>query len=320
MNRTVSIIVPIYKVEKYLDKCVKSIVGQTYRDLEIILVDDGSADRCPDICDLWAERDNRVRVIHRENGGVGEARNTGMNASSGEYLMFVDPDDYLPENAVELLMARLLADGSDMALGRVTRIFDDGRCDGRPWEFFRDRCLTGEELLCGLDGAEQPLVSALAKVYSRRASEGVCFPPMSCAEETWAFPVIALQCEAVSMVDQLVYYYYQRSDSIVHSRTDVQNLESVRASLHMVEIYLQMEQLKCAARWFGNVIEYIRALHNRQPGIELAESIFSEQEIRRMLKKGNRVSRVKWFLLRHPRLYDGVFGVKRAVTKLLVRE
>ena len=320
MKETVSIVVPVYKVEQYLDKCVETLVDQTYGALEIILVDDGSPDRCPELCDRWAQRDPRVRVIHRENGGVGEARNTGMDASSGECLMFVDPDDYLPDNAVELLMARLLADGSDLAMGRVTKIFDDGRCDGRHWEFFRDRCLTGEELLCGLDGGEQPLVSVLGKLYTRSVLEGIRFPPMRSAEDLWVFPLISRQCEVVSMVDQLVYYYYQRSDSIVHTKTDVQNLESVRASLHMVDIYLQMEQPECAARWFGISVQYIQELEKRHLGVELAESIFSEREIRRMLKNGNRVSRVKWFLLRHPRLYDGVFGVKRAVTKLLVRE
>ena len=319
MNNTVSIIVPVYNVEKYLDKCVESLVGQTYDALEIILVDDGSPDGCPELCDLWAKRDSRVRVIHKANGGVSDARNTGMDAATGEYLMFVDPDDYLPENAVELLIARLLADGSDLAFGRLTRSYEDGHCDGRFWDFIQDRCLTGEELLCGLDGWEQSLVNVLGKLYTRRALEGLRFPPMSSAEDLWVFPLIALQCRTVSMVGQLVYYYYQRPDSIVHTKQDVQNLESVRASLHMVEIYQQMGQRECAARWFGIVIQYIQELRSRQPGVELAESVFSEQEIRRMLKSGNRISRAKWFLLHYPGLYDGIFGAKRAVTALLKR-
>ena len=319
METVVSIIVPVYKVEQYLDKCVESLTAQTYRDLEIILVDDGSPDRCPELCDRWARRDPRVRVIHQENRGVSAARNTGLDAATGDYLMFVDPDDYLPKNAAEVLVERIFSDGSDLAFGRMTHSYEDGHCDGRSWDFIQDRCLTGEELLCGLDGWEQSLVNALGKLYTRRALEGIRFPPMSSAEDLWVFPLIALQCRKVSMVDQLVYYYYQRSDSIVHTKTDVQNLESVRASLHMVEIYQQMGQRECAARWFGIVIQYIQELRSRQPGVELAESIFSEQEIRRMLKNGNRVSRVKWFLLHHPGLYDGVFGVKRAVTVMLKR-
>lgn len=319
MEMLVSVIVPVYKVENYLDKCVESIVSQSYPSLEILLVDDGSPDRCPELCDRWARRDSRIRVIHKKNEGVAMARNTGLDAASGEYILFVDSDDFLPLDAVEVLVERLLTDGSDMSVGRIAKVYDDGQTDDRNWAFIRDQCMTGEEFLCAMGGREQSLVNAYGKVYTRRALEGIRFPPMSSAEDLWVFPLIALQCRTVSMVDQLVYYYYQRSDSIVHTKTDVQNLESVRASLHMVEIYLQMEQRECAARWFGVVIQYIQELKDRQPGVELAESNFSEREIRRILKNVNRISRVKWFLLRHPRLYDGVFGVKRAVTALLKR-
>ena len=319
METVVSIIVPVYKVEQYLDKCVESLTAQTYRDLEIILVDDGSPDRCPELCDRWARRDPRVRVIHQKNEGVAMARNAGLDAASGEYIMFVDSDDYLPSDAVEVLLERLLADGSDLSVGRIANAFADGRTDGRVWDFLRDQCVTGEQLLCAMDGREQYLVNVYAKLYSRKALDGIRFPPMRSAEDLWVFPLISRKCKTVSMVDQLVYYYFQRSDSIVHTKQDVQNLESVRASLHMVEIYQQMGQRECAARWFGIVIQYIQELRSRQPGVELAESIFSEQEIRRMLKNGNRISRAKWFLLHHPGLYDGVFGVKRAVTVMLKR-
>lgn len=103
-NKVVSIIVPVYKVEKYLNRCVGSIVKQTYKNLEIILVDDGSPDNCPKICDEWAKRDNRIRVFHKENGGVSSARNKAIDAATGEYIMFVDSDDYLELNYVEALI------------------------------------------------------------------------------------------------------------------------------------------------------------------------------------------------------------------------
>ena len=104
-NSLVSIIVPIYKVEKYLDECILSLVNQTYMNLEIILVDDGSPDNCPAICDMWKERDDRIKVIHKENGGVSEARNVGIKMSCGEWLLFVDSDDVIPFNFVDLLVA-----------------------------------------------------------------------------------------------------------------------------------------------------------------------------------------------------------------------
>ena len=103
-NRVISVIVPVYNVEKYLDKCVDSIVNQTYKNLEIILVDDGSPDNCPKMCDAWVEKDSRIKVIHKENGGVSSARNAGLKASCGEYIGFVDSDDFIQPDMFEQLL------------------------------------------------------------------------------------------------------------------------------------------------------------------------------------------------------------------------
>lgn len=102
-NELVSVIVPVYKVEPYLDRCVASILAQTYPNLEVILVDDGSPDNCPALCDAWAQRDSRIRVIHKKNGGQSDARNVGLDAASGAYISFVDSDDYIAENFIETL-------------------------------------------------------------------------------------------------------------------------------------------------------------------------------------------------------------------------
>ena len=102
-NELVSVIVPVYKVEPYLDRCVASILAQTYPNLEVILVDDGSPDNCPALCDAWAQRDARIRVIHKKNGGISDARNVGLDAASGAYISFVDSDDYIAENFIETL-------------------------------------------------------------------------------------------------------------------------------------------------------------------------------------------------------------------------
>ena len=100
----ISVIVPVYKVEPYLDKCVRSIVEQTYQNLEIILVDDGSPDNCGAICDAWAEKDSRIKVIHKENGGLSDARNAGMDVATGQWIAFVDSDDWIAEEMYESLL------------------------------------------------------------------------------------------------------------------------------------------------------------------------------------------------------------------------
>lgn len=111
-----SIVVPIYNVELYLDRCVESLVRQTYTALEIILVDDGATDRCPEICEEWAKKDVRIKVIHKSNAGLGMARNTGLDTASGEYICFVDSDDYLVSDAVERCVATLEEHMADTVL------------------------------------------------------------------------------------------------------------------------------------------------------------------------------------------------------------
>lgn len=106
-NELISIVLPIYNVEKYLERCITSVVNQTYRNLEIILVDDGSPDRCPEICDAWAKRDSRIRVVHKKNAGLGMARNTGIDHASGKYICFFDSDDYIALNTIELAYRQL---------------------------------------------------------------------------------------------------------------------------------------------------------------------------------------------------------------------
>ena len=117
MSRKISVIVPVYKVEPYLRKCVDSILNQTYANLEIILVDDGSPDNCGAICDEYARIDFRVNVIHKENGGQSDARNVGMRAMTGEYLMFVDSDDWLEPDTIQRLSSLLHGNNADLAIG-----------------------------------------------------------------------------------------------------------------------------------------------------------------------------------------------------------
>ena len=118
----ISVIVPIYGVDKYLEECIESIISQTYTKLEVILVDDGSPDRCGEICDRYAEMDNRITVIHQKNGGAAAARNAGLRIATGEFVAFVDGDDYLEPDAYEYLAAALVEHEADIAFGKFRNI------------------------------------------------------------------------------------------------------------------------------------------------------------------------------------------------------
>lgn len=125
-QRLISIVVPVYNVELYLDRCVESLVNQTYSRLEIILVDDGSPDRCPEMCDNWAKKDPRIQVVHKSNAGLGMARNSGIDRISGDFVCFVDSDDYLVPDAVERCVAALVANNADTVLFGRYDAFPDG--------------------------------------------------------------------------------------------------------------------------------------------------------------------------------------------------
>ena len=129
----VSVIVPVYNVEKYLDKCVHSIVTQTFRDIEIILVDDGSKDKSGRMCDEWSRRDKRVKVIHKENGGIADARNVGLDSSTGEWILFIDSDDwYEKENHIETLLCFAQQSDSDIVCFNYKRFFEKNQSFSEP--------------------------------------------------------------------------------------------------------------------------------------------------------------------------------------------
>ena len=126
-NELVSVIVPVYKVEPYLDRCVASILAQTYPNLEVILVDDGSPDNCPAFCDAWAQRDARIRVIHKKNGGQSTARNAGLDAARGEWIAFVDSDDTITPDYCAKLYAAVQQTGAQIAACNYRQVDESGQ-------------------------------------------------------------------------------------------------------------------------------------------------------------------------------------------------
>ena len=139
-NDLVSIIVPVYNVEKYIEKCLNSLFGQTYRELDIILVDDGSTDKSGELCDRLAKMDKRVRVIHKKNGGLSDARNRGIDAAKGRYITFIDSDDYVSGNYIWHLYKLLIESQADIAITRAIKIYEKeeaGKEDSRKGNFSR---------------------------------------------------------------------------------------------------------------------------------------------------------------------------------------
>lgn len=313
MEMTVSIILPVYNVENYLDRCVETLVNQTYKALEIIMVDDGSTDGCPELCDLWAKRDPRIRVLHCANGGLSAARNRGMDASTGEWLMFVDSDDYLPQDAVEVLLRALLEQDTDMAIGKFCSVYPDGSRDEGSCDFMCECRLSGNAYFAAMGADWHYPVNAWGKLFRRSVLEGIRFPEKRWAEDLWVLPDVLERCGAVSVVDQVVYFYYQRENSIVHTKTDVQLSDDIRGCLRLSERFLNRGDCSGAGKWYGAAVLYLQEMKDLHQGVLLVKSLFDRERIRTLLPHCRKSIRVKWFLLQHLWLYRLIFGTKRAL-------
>lgn len=220
----VSVVLPIYKVEKYLNRCIESVVCQTYKNLEIILVDDGSPDLCPQMCDEWAQKDNRIKVIHKPNGGLGKARNTGIENANGEYIFFFDSDDYVDKTIVEKCVASTYPEQTDVVLfGRYNR-FEDGTLSEMKVtadKLVFDCDTVRSELLSGLFTYDMGMgVSAWGKMYrlSTINNNGLRFKSeKEIISEDSYFMLEFFSCVTRAViVPECLYYYCERGDSLSH--------------------------------------------------------------------------------------------------------
>ncbi len=227
MNKIISIIIPVYKVEDYLDQCLKSVVNQTHNDLEIILVDDGSPDKCPEICDRWQKQDARIKVIHKRNGGLSDARNAGLKIASGDYVGFVDSDDYVSYDMYEKLLEALEQDQSDIAACAVKKVYSDGR---ESWFAQHDKCvLTRDEAQKELLLERKLLNPVWYKLYRRSAINGIFFETGRQHEDAyWSYQAVG-NAQKVSIIPDAGYYYRQRTDSIMGNGYTVKNLDVIEA-------------------------------------------------------------------------------------------
>lgn len=217
MSTLVSVIVPIYKVEKYLARCVESIIRQSYKNLEIILVDDGSPDGCPAICDAYAEKDSRIIVVHKVNGGLSDARNAGMRIATGEILSFVDSDDWIEETMIEDTVRTLEDTGSDIVL------FGSNVTDGKSirTDFTSDELtvMEPEEALELIVNNSQVSSHAWDKIYKKEVWDGLEFPVGKLYEDVFVMHEVFKNAKSIAFLDRPYYYYYQRAGSIISDRT-----------------------------------------------------------------------------------------------------
>ncbi len=246
----ISVIVPVYKAEPYLDFCVASIVNQTYKNLEIILVDDGSPDNCPKICDEWAKKDGRICVIHKENAGSAAARNTALDAANGELIAFVDSDDYISPDMYEYLFS-LLNDGADIA--------ECGFADvtGNDAAFGKDET---SEVFSPLEAMKEHILDrkfrqlVWNKLYKKEVLNGVRFPAgKKIDDEFFTYRAIG-NAKKLVCSPKVCYAYRQQPQSLMHSMVASARLQAVEAKEmrheYILEHFPSLSSLSLKNLWF----------------------------------------------------------------------
>ena len=235
---TVSVIVPVYKVEKYLHRCVDSILAQTFTDFELLLVDDGSPDKCGTICDEYAAMDARVRVFHQKNQGVSVARNRALESAVGEFITFIDSDDWLAENYLQALYTNLMESDADICVSAIQRITEEGELLPRKEA---DRTVYyGREIIEHFGREDGDVFRCpLSKLVRAAICKQVPFPKGRVFAEDFAviYQWYGLAEKAVEIGDP-IYYYLERTGSAVHSEYSLKRMGTAE-SMEELLAYLQ---------------------------------------------------------------------------------
>lgn len=312
----ISVIVPIYNIENYLEECLNSLVHQTYRKLQIILVDDGSTDRSGEICDKYAEKDSRITVIHKKNGGLSSARNCGMDTATGELITFVDGDDYIDCAAIQSCVTAMKEKQADVVeYGIMGR-----RCDSESSVGSYDKEAVLRRLLSS--EYDYPSVAVWNKVYRASLIAKLRFPEGKIHEDTIFSCKVFCKMKKYYFINQEMYFYRSREDSITHqifSIRDLDKLELYKERTRFLMSYGDVEavEISIAEEFIVLFSLYWKAMKSK---MKEAESL--KQEIIRR-KREFRTSKIPWkrklvyvLFYFHPACYLAIrdfieYGMKR---------
>lgn len=212
-DELISVIVPIYGVEEWLDECVESLVNQSYKNLEIILVDDGSRDRCPQMCDEWSKKDSRIRVVHKENGGLSSARNAGLDVCTGEYVSFIDSDDFIHKDTYKIMMTDMKTRDVDIVRCAMNRYNGHEFIDNRNIKY--EKTYNTDEIFdCYFYHKEDLCGGVCDKLFKRELFEDARFPEGLNSEDYYMHLIVYQRTKRMFYNNIPLYFYRMRDDSI----------------------------------------------------------------------------------------------------------
>lgn len=306
MEPLVSVIIPVYRTEEYLAECVESVLGQTYRNLEIILVDDGSPDNAPAMCDEYARRDDRIRVVHKRNGGLSDARNAGKAIATGQYLSFLDSDDiWAPETVEHMLMLAQKENAQVVKIGVIRK-------------YTREQCVTVMKdytVTTGLGAMKRifwdnsQIITICGKLFDAELFRGLDFPVGLYYEDEYTTPRIYRRAETVVLSESELYFYMQRdNESILRGAL---NEKRIRDNLFVTEDRIGFLRSEGLNSLVGKAIRdhYLKLCHLHRAAAQDPSLKEISAELRLMRRK---------LTLRHPWIVAGV-TVKRGLYRIKSR-
>ena len=292
----ISIIVPVYKVEKYLNECIDSILAQTFTDFELILVDDGSPDNCPALCDAAAEKDSRVRVIHQQNKGLSGARNAGINVARGNWLGFVDSDDMIDPTFCEKMLHAAVQAGAEMAVCNILRMKENKARDSYQEHCLKDEVLSREEIVHRIQLS--PFYMVMTRLCRREVFEKIRFPEGKNYEDAFTAPEILERVNKAACVAEPLYQYRLRSGSIMHAAVTLKNLEEVHANYALFQYTMKYQKYDEACLQYTVTKRIFRKL-KRKLSQEERKSEQVQQAAACVAKAKDELSRAGGFTLRN---------------------
>ena len=289
----VSIIVPVYQVEKYIRQCIDSILAQTFTDFELILVDDGSKDRSGQICDEYAGMDKRVKVIHQKNSGAAAARNSGMDQAIGDYFLFVDSDDYVVPTMVECLYEKVVKEKADIAVCNYLYFFENDREKDFSTSI-KSEVLPGTEIFYNRKNERNYGIWTVVwnKLYRKETVGKVRFRfGRYFEDEFWANDIYQMDIKVVT-IPECLYYYRQHDESTMKQKSIQKNFDVIEALQERIDIYLQKpEYAHQAYKVLIFSLEYLseskRLITNKNEEKIFIQAEKRTRQIVKQLKKGN---------------------------------
>lgn len=284
----VSIVVPIYNVEKYLPECIDSIIDQTYKNIEIILVNDGSTDNCGKICDEYAPKDERIKVIHKENGGLSDARNCGIDIANGEYIAFIDSDDYVSEEYIEQLYNAIIENNTKISQCNLTKVTDTNEEIKKIGYNENARIKSGYDMIKDLYTGHWENIIACNKLYCKELFEKLRYPFGKIHEDEFTTYKILYDVDNVAIVQEYLYKYRQNENSITREKFKLKRLDLLTAYEERLKFFAQKAEKELydlsLVAYLGKIVEcYVKT----QKYIEKSEEIQREliEKYRKNYKK-----------------------------------